>query len=637
MRGPARLGRARSARPRTASATPDRRERRAAQRRRTPRRCCSVVELLTGRSTASPARRPGPSGSSACARVVDQWLGPERDREAVLDVIADLGGLGSVAARAPWSEVEQVLEARFEWERLPLEPLEGGAVHVGALDAMAGLPFRVVAIPGLVEGGYPGVFRPDPFLLDAEREALLRASATQRSQLERPSAVSGLASASASSQAAQLALFRRSAPGPVRRGRSAVPRRPRPRRPAPDQPGPPARGPPALPPRRLAGERAPDPVLPARRRAQRAASGCRRSSSRPPPRPSPGRPLAGAELDRMWSRTIPTALPLEDAVDAGERDRLARCCGDDAAATAIAAGSPFFQQSRLASQARWSAASRATTASCSGESARATCAAARPAARRGTRSRRAGSRTYARCGFQYLLQHVLRLQPAPEPEERRRHRPARARRPLPRRGRALPARAPRPRRAAGARHRARTRTPAPRWPRKRSTGLVEGSPPRFTLLWEREKRALPRDDAGLARTRGRRRPSARRRRTSSSSFGLGVTPRRGEPHDPEPLEIDLGDGRVLRVSGRSTASTGAPKAAWCCATTRRAARRRTTAASSAAASSSRSRSTCWPRRSSSRASASMERSSTTSTADARSPSAPSSSPGRSSRRCCASS
>src|ERR1044071_7226838 len=40
------------------------------------------------------------------------------------------------------------------------------------MDALAGLPFRVVAIPGLVEGGYPGVLRPDPFLLDAEREAL---------------------------------------------------------------------------------------------------------------------------------------------------------------------------------------------------------------------------------------------------------------------------------------------------------------------------------------------------------------------------------------------------------------------------------------------------------------------------------
>src|SRR4029453_18187465 len=52
--------------------------------------------------------------------VVDQWFGPERDKEAVLDVIADLGGLASVAARAPWTEVEQVIDARFEWERLPL-------------------------------------------------------------------------------------------------------------------------------------------------------------------------------------------------------------------------------------------------------------------------------------------------------------------------------------------------------------------------------------------------------------------------------------------------------------------------------------------------------------------------------------
>ena len=37
---------------------------------------------------------------------------------------------------------------------------------------MRGMPFRILVIPGLVEGGYPGVLRPDPFLLDAEREAL---------------------------------------------------------------------------------------------------------------------------------------------------------------------------------------------------------------------------------------------------------------------------------------------------------------------------------------------------------------------------------------------------------------------------------------------------------------------------------
>src|SRR5262249_12894424 len=60
----------------------------------------------------------------------------------------------------------------FDWERLPLEPIATGAVHVGAMDALAGLRFRVVSIPGLVEGGYPGVLRPDPFLLDPERQAL---------------------------------------------------------------------------------------------------------------------------------------------------------------------------------------------------------------------------------------------------------------------------------------------------------------------------------------------------------------------------------------------------------------------------------------------------------------------------------
>src|SRR6202022_1080803 len=79
--------------------------------------------------------------------------------------------------RPPWRRGEAALRAPFEWERLPVGPLTSGGIHVGALDAMAGLPFRVVAIPGLVEGGYPGVLRPDPFLLDAEREALATGTA----------------------------------------------------------------------------------------------------------------------------------------------------------------------------------------------------------------------------------------------------------------------------------------------------------------------------------------------------------------------------------------------------------------------------------------------------------------------------
>src|SRR5206468_4654592 len=132
----------------------------------------AVVEALATTLEGLAGESSWPEWSRRLEAVFDTWVGRERDRDAVAEVLADLAGLASVSPRAAWREVEAVLEARFEWERLPLGPLASGGIHVGALDAMAGLPFRVVAIPGLVEGGYPGVLRPDPFLLDAEREAL---------------------------------------------------------------------------------------------------------------------------------------------------------------------------------------------------------------------------------------------------------------------------------------------------------------------------------------------------------------------------------------------------------------------------------------------------------------------------------
>jgi len=145
-----------------AEAEPDRRERRL-RRARDAEALLRVVELLSGTLDALGGEASWPEWSARLRVVLDQWIAPERDRAAVADVIADLAGLSVLAPRAPWPEVERVLEARFEWERLPLDPLATGAVHVGAMDALAGLPFRIVAIPGLVEGGYPGVLRPDPF------------------------------------------------------------------------------------------------------------------------------------------------------------------------------------------------------------------------------------------------------------------------------------------------------------------------------------------------------------------------------------------------------------------------------------------------------------------------------------------
>lgn len=498
-----------------------------------------VVELLGGTLDSLAGEAPWAEWVERLRTVVDQWVGPERDRDTVLEVIADLGGLGSVSARAPWTEVEQVLEARFEWERLPLEPLEGGAVHVGALDAMAGLPFRVVAIPGLVEGGYPGVFRSDPMLLDEERRHL--ASGPEPALARSPESPSPSPSRSRSPKApgAQLSLFPSSET--ARESRSWAPA---------------ASGLPT----------AQDRLVEARRLFHRAVSQATERLYLSYPRadartgrerlPSlflaaaastlAGRPLAIAELERLVVEDDLDRLPLEDAVDAGERDRV-RLRRDESAATAIAAGSVFFRQSRLASQARWSGRLTRYDGLVAGEGDEGLRARLDPL---GARFPVSATRlaTYARCGFLYLLQNVLRLQPAPEPEERRRidplergdlfHRVAeRYLRELRDRGE-LPVRdtdAARARLAAMA--------------EEALEGLVEGSPPRFTLLWQREKRKFHETVQGwLARE-----AAAAARSTPAHfelSFGLGKERDAKEPHDPEPIEIDLGDGRVLRVSGK---------------------------------------------------------------------------------------
>ncbi len=500
-----------------------------------------VVELLGGTLDGLAGEASWPEWVERLKVVCDQWIGEERDREAVVEVIDELGGLGSVASRARWAEVEEVLEARFEWERLPLEPREGGAVHVGALDAMAGLPLRVVAIPGLVEGGYPGVFRPDPFLLDSEREALrLQEEPVGAGRAPTPSP-----SRSRKGSAAQLSLF------PSREG----PAEGTAKRPAP-APGAPLAG-------LLTTQ---DRLVEARRLFHRAVSQATERLYLSYPRadartgrerlPSlffaaaaqalAGRPLAAVELDLLVVEDDLDRLPLEDAVDAGERDR-ARVRRDAAAPTAIAAGSPFFRQSRLASQARWSGRLTRYDGLVAGEGdfdlrerldpirARHPVSASRLA-------------TYARCGFQYMLQNVLRLQPAPEPEERRRIDPLE-------RGNLfheVAERFLRERRDRGElpvrdteAARARLREMA----EEALAGLVEGSPPRFTLLWEREKRRFHETvQAWLARE-----ALAAERSTPAHfevGFGLDRVPGSAEPHTPDPVEIDLGDGRSLRVSGR---------------------------------------------------------------------------------------
>jgi hypothetical protein len=79
--------------------------------------------------------------------------------------------------------------------------------------------------------------------------------------------------------------------------------------------------------------------------------------------------------------------------------------------------------------------------------------------------------------------------------------------------------------------------------------LVAGSPPRFSLLWDRER---SRFQATLSAWLSREAKSAGRATPAHFEVGFGPTvdPDPSEPHSIEPLVVDLGDGRSLRVAGK---------------------------------------------------------------------------------------
>jgi len=484
------------------------------------KRLAESLEKLDGQATFS-------EWSVRLHDLLDHWLAEESDREAVADVINDLPALDAVAgtseARASWHEVEAVLEARFEWERLPLVPAEGGAVHIGALDAIAGLPFRVVAIPGLVEGGFPGTLRPDPFLLDAERERLVPPEGEPEPVREARSGASR-----------QLSLFDGPAAQPAASGA------------------------------RLATSQ--DRLLEARGRFHRALSQATEKLILSYPRADPrtgrerlpslffiaaatalrGGPIDARGLHQMVIEQDPRELALEASLDPSERDRIRVEAGGEDAAHAVASGSIFFRQSRLASRARLSRELTAYDGWVAPLPAKLKQRLDPITAVRAMSASRLSR--FSMCGFWYFLQYVLKLEPALEPEERKRLEPIE-------RGSLfhdVAERFLRERRTRG--ELPVTATPAMR---KRALemadealdGLVAGSPPRFLFLWERERRRF-KELVVKWLDREERNGSLATPAHFEVAFGPSVRPTPGEKNMKEPLVIELGDGRELRVSGK---------------------------------------------------------------------------------------
>ena len=471
-----------------------------------------LVELLSSTLESLTGQASWPEWSERLQAACDQWIGPEDDREALMGVVADLAGLSSFGTAASWDEVERVLTTRLAWERLPMPPRTSGAVHLGALDAIAGLPLRVLAIPGLVEGGYPGPLRLDPFLLDHERAALAppppRKSAGQLGLFDEEPEASNDPRPLPTAQDRLLEarrLFHRTVRQATERLVLSYPRA--------DS--------------RSGRERVPSLFFVA------AASALA------------GRPLGAPELAALTHEDDAGVLALEDALDAGERDRLRVRRGGPEAVLAVAAGSPSFKGSHLAAHERWSRALTAYDGLVDGLP--------RDLAQRLdplTASQPVSASSlarYATCGFQYLLANVLRLEPVVEPEERLGlnalekgslfHEVAeeflRAERDAGR----LPVKDDE-----------ETRARLIDLARARVDLMVAGTPPRHRLVWDMHWRAFC--DL-LLRFLAREAGNAALGRPAHFEVAFGMRAQRtNEPHDREPLTVDLGDGRVLRVAGK---------------------------------------------------------------------------------------
>ena len=114
--------------------------------------------------------------------ILDRWIDRGRLTRERLERV-----LGPLAEHAPpptrdefLSRVRELLESQVYREG----SLADGRVLVSSIAAARGMSFRMVVVPGLVERRFPSPPRPDPLLLDDEREALDPSLRTTRDAVE---------------------------------------------------------------------------------------------------------------------------------------------------------------------------------------------------------------------------------------------------------------------------------------------------------------------------------------------------------------------------------------------------------------------------------------------------------------------
>jgi RecB family exonuclease len=137
-------------------------------------RLCDSLTRLVERLAADLATLPT-SGSwsehlDATLGLLDRWIDRAAlTRERLERVLRPLGQYAPPPTREEFLARTRELLAT---QRYREGQLGDGRVFVGSIASARGLRFRLVFVPGLVERAFPGIVRPDPLLLDDERQAL---------------------------------------------------------------------------------------------------------------------------------------------------------------------------------------------------------------------------------------------------------------------------------------------------------------------------------------------------------------------------------------------------------------------------------------------------------------------------------
>lgn len=129
-----------------------------------------VVERLAADLTVFP--RDGSWGAflSATLGLLGRWIERgEKTAERLERVLAPMDRFAPTPTRQQFlARVRDLIATQVYTEG----SLAEGRVFVGPTSVAGGLRFRVVFVPGMVERRFPSVARPDPLLLDEERESL---------------------------------------------------------------------------------------------------------------------------------------------------------------------------------------------------------------------------------------------------------------------------------------------------------------------------------------------------------------------------------------------------------------------------------------------------------------------------------